>query len=139
MNDLPRTGRHGGFAMSALEWRVKLAVLWFAQAVNYAAYILITLAETGSLGTGGAATGSTLATFFFIPCALAWLSFVVRPGVSRWPHLVFGAMFAVIKLGAVLGFAAGPLSTGARLNELWALVAAALLVWCAWRYPKTEP
>ena len=124
--------------MSALEWRVKLAVLWFAQAVNYAAYILITLAETGSLGNGGTEAGLLLAIFFFIPCALAWLSFVVRPTVSRWPHLVFGAMFAFIKLSAIVG-AAGPLSTGARLNELWAFVAAALLVWCAWRYPKNEP
>jgi hypothetical protein len=125
--------------MPALEWRVKLAVLWFAQAVNYAAYVLITLAETGALGNRGTETGLLLAIFFFIPCALAWLSFVVRPAVSRWPHLVFGTMFAVIKLGAVLGLAAGPLSTAARLNELWAFVAAALLVWCAWRYPKTEP
>jgi hypothetical protein len=101
--------------MPALEWRVKLAVLWLAQAVNYAAYVLITLAETGSLGTDGTETGLLLAIFFFIPCA-----------------------HAVIKLGAVLGLVAGPLSTAVMLNELWAFVAAALIVWCAWRYPKRE-
>jgi hypothetical protein len=126
--------------MRALEWRVKLAVLWFAQAVNYAAYVLIAFAETGSLGTVGTGeTGLLLAIFFFIPCALAWLSFVVQPAVSRWPHLVFGTMFAVIKLGATLGLTGETPSTAILLNELWAFVAAALIVWCARRYPKSEP
>ena len=123
--------------MPALEWRVKLAVLWFAQAVNYTAYILIAFAETGSLGTVGTGeTGMLLATFYFIPCALAWSSFVVQPAISRWPHMAFGTLFAVIKLGATLTSLSGAGSTAIALNELWAAVAAALIVWVAWKCPK---
>ena len=122
--------------MQLLEWRVKLAVLWFAQAVNYTAYIWITVTEAGSLDTESGNAGMLLATFYFIPCALAWLSFVVRPGVSRWPHIVFGVLFAGIKLYATVTSFAGTASTAAALNELWAFVAAALIVWYAWRYPQ---
>ena len=121
-----------------LEWRTKLAVLWFIQAVNYAAYVLILIVEGGALGTAAAGeSGMLLAVFFLIPCALAWSAFALAPTVSRWPHMVFGALFAAIKLYASVQALTS--ETGSRavlVNEAWAFVAAALLVWCAWKYPR---
>jgi hypothetical protein len=121
--------------MQELSWKTQIAVLWLLQTVNYAALILITRLGTPEGGADG--DGSGIAMFFFIPCLLAWLVFVLKPAVSRWMHIVFGSLFALLKLVAtVMGVPAGE-SFGYLFNEAWGFAAAAILIWLAWRAPKT--
>jgi hypothetical protein len=120
--------------MRVVEWKIKLAVLWLLQPVNYVSYILIGLVETEPFGAtvepGG---GPVIAIFFFVPCLMAWVS-VISPSMSRWPNVALGAVFAILKLAAVLGLVV-ELSVAIFFNELWAFLAAALVVWYAWKLP----
>lgn len=120
--------------MQLLEWKARIAVLWLLQPVNYVAYILISLFETEPFGAAvEPGSGLVIAILFFIPCLMAWLSFV-SASASRWPNIIFGAIFAIIKLAATLGLVAD-LSPAIFFNELWAFFAAALVVWHAWKLP----
>lgn len=117
-----------------LEWKLKVAVLWLLQPVNYVSYVLIGLFETQPFGAAATPeAGLVLAIFFFVPCLMAWVS-VVFPHGSRWPNIALAAVFAVLKLAAALGLLV-ELSPAIFFNELWAFLAAALIVWYAWRLP----
>jgi hypothetical protein len=118
--------------MPMLDWKVKMAVLWLLQPVNFAAYIFIHLSVTKSFGDANIALA--VAVSFFIPCALAWVS-VAWPHASRWPNIVVGSLFALLKLSGTLG-RFPPLTPAVFFNELWALVAASAVIWYAWRLPR---
>src|SRR5690606_39641850 len=114
----------------AVEWKLKVALLWMLQPVNYVSYILISLFDTQPFGAAvEPGSGVVVAAFFFIPCLMAWLS-VVSPDWSRWPNIVLAAVFAVLKLAAALGLLA-ELTPAIFFNELWAFAAAAMIVWYA--------
>ncbi len=120
--------------MRLSEWKLKLAVLWLLQPVNYVAYILIALYEAEPFGAAADPdSGWLLAVFFFVPCLMAWFS-VAASKASRWPNLAFGAVFALLKLSAALGLVAD-ISPPIVFNELWAFLAAGLVVWYAWKLP----
>lgn len=120
--------------MQAVDWKLKVALLWMLQPVNYVSYILIGLVETEPFGAAvDPSSGLIIAAFFFVPCVMAWLS-VVSPDWSRWPNIALAALFAVLKLAAALGLLAEP-TPAVFFNELWAFVAAAMLVWYAWKVP----
>lgn len=120
--------------MRMLEWKTQVAVLWILQTVNYVAYILINLFENEPFGViVQRSDAPIIAIFFFIPCLMAWAS-LVSPPLSRWPNIVLGALFALLKLAGALGIMA-PLTPAVFINELWGLVAAGLVIWQAWRLP----
>lgn len=118
-----------------LEWKIRVALLWLLQPINYVSYILIGLVETepfGAMVEPGA--GLVIAVFFFVPCLMAWVS-VVSPAMSRWANIALAAVFAILKLVAALGLVV-ELSPAIFFNELWAFFAAALIVWYAWKLPR---
>ena len=121
--------------MQTHERKTMIAVLWLLQIANYIAYILISLFETEPFGAVvEPGSGPVIAVFFFIPCLMAWLT-LVSLRISRWPNIVLGALFAALKLAAVSGLVT-EISAANRFNELWAFLAAALLVWYAWKQPR---
>lgn len=138
------------FRMSLIEWKTMIVALWLLQAVNYTAYILILVFQGAASAAGGgeAVTESDLllmVVFFFLPCLLVWLTLASGPAVSHWPNIVVGGLFALIKLVATVGSATGAIGSvdgefpaALFLNELWAFVAAALLVRYAWRLPGPD-
>jgi len=109
------------------ELKLRFAVLWLLQTVNFTAYVLIELIENR---LDPAVAGMRIAVFFFPLSLLAWMS-VVSLKASRWPNLVLGALVCWVKLSASLGGA----SSAVILNELWGFVAAGLVVWYAWKQP----
>jgi len=120
--------------MRSQDLKLRFAVLWLLQTVNYTAYLLIPVIETEPFGAGvDPARGLRIAVFFFFPSLLAWLS-VASLRASRWPNLVFGAFVGWVKLSACLGFFGEP-SSAVILNELWGFFAASLVVWYAWKQP----
>jgi hypothetical protein len=116
-------------------------VLWLLQIVNYTAYILISAQESiAVLQTDDAQTAMGLAAFYFIPCLALWLTFFGSRRLSCWFNIVFGALFAIIKLIATISAVSGgitrpdgTLSPALIFNEFWAIPAAAFIVWFAWR------
>lgn len=89
--------------MPVLEWKIKLAVLWLVQPVNYVSYILIGLVETEPFAAAvEPGSAPVIAIFFFVPCLMAWIS-VISPSMSRWPNVVLGGVFAILKLAAAVG------------------------------------
>ena len=125
--------------MNDLSRRTQIAVLWFVQTVNYVSLILITQIESRLAGTPEPESDVLLITiFFFIPCLLAWLAFVLKPAVGRWLHVVFGALFASLKLVVTVGGLASDESFGYLFNEVWGFLAAVLLVWTAWKLAPAQ-
>lgn len=129
-------------ASATLAWQTRLAVLWLIQIANYVSYIFISTQESlVAMEVGSdAAAALVLAVFFFVPCLVAWLTFAGSESVARWLNIVFGALFALLKLVATFGAAVGQIarpdgtvSPALIFNELWAIPVAALIVWIAWR------
>ena len=124
--------------MHALQRKTMISVLWLLQVANYVSYILIGLFEMEPFGSAvEPGSGPVIAIFFFVPCLMAWLT-LASARISRWPNIVLGALFATLKLAAVLGLVA-EISAASVFNELWAFLAASLIVWYAWKQPaETE-
>jgi hypothetical protein len=139
--------------MELLRWKTRIAVLWIIQAAAFAATLLLAL-------LGSEATKKLLETqfhdiarfevsvLFLIPCIMAWFCVTLKDSANRWLSFVLGIFFVVIKLVVLSGVLAGegrPLasimkesSAAMQFTEVWGLVAAGLIVWYAWRWPKRE-
>lgn len=127
-------------------WKLVVAMLWLLQAINFIAYLLIVYLPANLASYSGiddiAETPMTVAIFCAIPGVLICLTLISAPRVSRWPNVLLGIGFTLIKIVASIqiltGAIAGPNGEflgGLFVNELWAIFAGALLVWCAWRIP----
>jgi len=67
-----------------------------------------------------------------VPLIMAFLSLTLKNSTNRWANIIVGIIFAVIPLVA-LGVAVAKSSAWAILNTLSGVVAAALIVWYAWK------
>ena len=139
--------------MELLRWKTRMALLWLIQAVAFAALLLLAL-----LGTEAtkkimetqfhAVPRLEVAVFFFLPCLMAWLCLTLRDSIIRRLSFIFGVLLTVLKLVAGSGVLAGegrPLASITRaasadiwFTEVWGLIAMALIVWYAWKWPKQE-
>jgi hypothetical protein len=125
--------------MSHLSWRIEIATLWLVQVINFVSIIFISYFETGLVaGYEPESVGVLLSVYFLVFALLIWLAFVLKVGIGRWVHIIFGALMVLLKGGYVAQSLGGAESMGFLLNEIWGLLAAALLVWAAWRSPKVE-
>jgi hypothetical protein len=114
-------------------------MLWLLQVINFVAIIFISYFGTGLIAAyAPEEVGPLLAVYFFLFALLISLAYVLKPAVGRWIHLVVGALIALLK-AAYVGQSFGSETSGAFLfNEVWGLVAAAWLVWVAWKVPKAD-
>ena len=131
-------------ASTELKWM--LAILWFIQAVNYTTYIWILTIEAGAGTTAaGEENALILAIFYFLPCLLAVVAFLIRPAVARSLHIIVGSLFALIKIGGTVGGATGMIggtedgiSIAVVFNEFWGIFAAAWIVQLAWKWEMPQ-
>jgi len=77
------------------------------------------------------------AIFWLIPLTMAFLSLTLKDSANRWANIIVGIVWAAI----------GILDLGDTLNRGWLTlslvafsktVAAVLIVWYAWKWPKQE-
>ena len=125
--------------MELLRWKAKISVLWIIQAVAFAAVLFLYLIE-GQLETVvGEGDRFLVTVFFFIPCIMAWFALVLKDSANRWISFVVGILYAVIKLLTSISaiFTEGTSSVWI-FNEIWGFLAAALIIWYAWKMPKQE-
>jgi hypothetical protein len=125
--------------MSHLSWRIQIATLWLVQVINFVSIIFISYFETGLVtGYEPESIGVLLSVYFLVFALLIWLAFVLKVGIGKWVHIIFGGLTVLLKGGYVAQSLGGAESTGFLLNEIWGLLAAALLVCVAWRLPRVE-
>jgi hypothetical protein len=127
--------------MELLRWKTRMSILWVIQAVAFATLLLMAL-------TGPEATRQTLNTqstrfeisaVFFISCIMAWICVTLKDSVNRWLSFVLGILFAVVKLISMSGvFSSEAVRAAYRFHEFWGFLAALLIVWYAWKWPKQE-
>ena len=129
--------------MEHLTWKLKLVILWVFQALNYFTVLYLLFIETGAFVRGaepGSGNGIGAAIFLFIVFLMAWLSFVSKPTISRWPNIVFGFLILFLfKAPGVIGYLFGlydEFSIGALINSLCGAIGAALIVWYGWKIPN---
>ena len=126
--------------MSHLAWITQIAMLWLLQVINFVAIIFISYFGTGLIAAyTPEEVGPLLAAYFFLFALLISLAYALKPAVGRWVHLVVGALTAVLKAAYVVQSLGGESSGAFLFNEVWGLVAAAWLVWVAWKVPKADP
>ena len=125
--------------MSHLAWRTQIAALWLLQVMNFISVIFISYFETGQIADmTPETTGVLISVYFFVFALLIWLAFSLTPAIGRWVHIVFGILTVLLKAGYIVQTVMGAYSIAFLINEIWGAVAAALLIWFAWRLPKTE-
>jgi hypothetical protein len=112
-------------------------MLWLLQVINFVAIIFISYFETGLIAAyTPEEVGPLLAGYFFSFALLISLAYAVKPAVGCWIHLVFGGLIVLLKAAYVVQSFDGESSGAFLFNETWGLVAAAWLVWVAWKVPK---
>jgi hypothetical protein len=128
--------------MELLRWKAKMSILWIIQAVAFASVIFLGLLGSKVIQVMEPPFTERLrwlvTIFFFIPCIMAWLSVILRGAVIRWLSLVFGILFAYIKLRTSLGSLSQGEMSALLFNEVWGFLAALLIIWHAWKQPKQE-
>ena len=128
--------------MELLRWKAKMSILWIIQAVAFASVIFLGLLGSKVIQVMEPPFTERLrwlvTIFFFIPCIMAWLSVILQGAAIRWLSLVFGILFAYIKLRTSLGSLSQGEMSALLFNEVWGFLAALLIIWHAWKQPKQE-
>ena len=134
--------------MEISDLRIRLALLWLLLAVATSALLVLCLLIPG-VAVAGEFDGmpinevllSTLALFFLIPMAMAFLSVSLKDSRIRWADIIAALFFAGFSIHATTSHLDGHLEKGGlalSLMEVSRIVAAILIIWYAWKWPKPE-
>ncbi len=96
--------------MELMKWKTTLAVLWIAQAANFAAVVFYGFFEL----TDTPKFAITLCLFY--PCLMAWLAIALKGSVNRWLSFILGILTAIEKLRFLIAGLA-PAGMAFRFNE----------------------
>ena len=129
-----------------LTWKLRISVLWIFLAVCQAAGLALLMFEPGvirglmvgqlwGVNTHSAGVQINAALFFLVPMAMAYLTLVLNDAASRWASGVLGALTVVTGISTLIGQPAW-MSAGVTLVVIAGSLAALLIVWHAWRWPR---
>jgi len=76
-----------------------------------------------------------LAIIFLIPPIMAFLSLTLKDSINRWANIILGIVFVVLPPIGIIGSPAA-YSASLMLIAIVEIVAAALIVWYAWKSKK---
>jgi len=127
--------------------KIKISVLWLFYVVALIAYMTLGGFEPGALEQvmAGEIDGMKItpelmllfAILFLAPLVMAVLSLTLKDKANRWTNIIVGTVFVIIQLIALSETVAQP-SAWMILMEISKLIAPALIVWYAWKWPKQE-
>jgi len=130
-----------------LALKTKISVLWLFYVVALVAYMTLAGFEPGVLEQvmAGEIDGMKItpelmllfAIIFLAPLVMAFLSQTLKDSINRWANIIVGTVFVVLQLVALIEVAAQP-SAWMILMEISKLIAPALIVWYAWKWPKQK-
>ena len=134
--------------MELLRYKAIIAVLWIIEAVAMSVYMFLRFMEpgviegiiSGQFGSSQISEGFLfyLAIFWFIPWILAFLSLTLKDSANRWTNFVLGILFVIFLIIGLIESATGGKSAAILVDYFLGIVAAALIAWFAWRWPKQE-
>jgi uncharacterized membrane protein HdeD (DUF308 family) len=127
--------------------KIKISVLWLFYAVALIAYVTLEGFEPGALQQvmDGKIDGMEItpelmllfAILFLAPLVMAVLSLTLKYKANRWTNITVGTVFVIIQIAALAETLAQP-SAWAILMEISKLIAPALILWYAWKWPKQK-
>ena len=80
---------------------------------------------------------SFLALLWIVPLTMAFLAMTLKDGVNRWVNGIVGVVVAIFGVvDKVQELSKGEVSPAYYLVGVMMFVAAVLIVWYAWRWPK---
>ena len=130
--------------METLRWKARIAVLWLFMAVAMAAHSMFAamvpggleevISEVQAMGPGMLVF---MALFWLIPMWLAFLSMTLKSSSNRWVNFILGIIFTILSIWHFIGHLAQP-SAEQILIIGSTVVAAALIAWYSWKWPKEE-
>ncbi|MCP8308385.1 MAG: hypothetical protein H3Z52_06545 [archaeon] len=125
--------------------KIKISVLWLFTEVAGLASGLLMLMEPGvieQIMTGeilGMKIGPEFLLLFaiilLVPLVMAFLSLTLKDSTNRWANIIVGIVWFGLLLTDLPTYLANP-SAYAILMWLSQVVATALIVWYAWKWPK---
>ena len=134
--------------MELLRWKVRIAALWIICAVGFSAYMFLRIMEpgiiegiiSGQFGRSQISEGFLLylAIFWFIPWIMAFLSLTLKDSANRWTNFVLGILFVIFLIIGLIEQTTGGKSAAILVDYFLGIVAAALIAWYAWKWPKQE-
>ena len=127
--------------------KMKISVLWLFYVVALIAYMTLAGFEPGALQKviEGEIDGMKItpelmllfAILFLAPLVMAVLSLTLKDKANRWTNLIVGTVFVIIQIAALAETVAQP-SAWMILMEISKLIAPALIVWYAYKWPKQK-
>jgi len=128
--------------------KVKISVLWIFYEVAFLVVMTLGAFEPGAIEQimageiEGMKIGPELLLVFaillLVPLMMAFLSLTLKDSANRWTNIILGIVFTVFQLVALIETLAQP-SAHAILMEISKVVAPALIVRYAWKWPKRQP
>ncbi len=139
--------------MEALKWKTRIVVLWLISVEAYSAHMIMVMIDPVPMkkmldwGATIDAVGWMFgAIYWLIPLWLAFVTVVATGPANRWANFVLGIIATLLNIYHF--FMCGvPLVDPVLFQEPTAhhalllgtaVVATALLVWYAWKWPKEE-
>ena len=134
--------------MEALRWKARFAVLWIIEAFGMSVFMFLFFMEpgiiegiiSGQFGSSQISEGFLfdLAIFWFIPWIMAFLSLTLKDSANRWTNFVLGILFVIFLIIGLIEQTTGGKSAAILVDYFLGIVAAALIAWYAWKWPKQE-
>lgn len=124
--------------MDQMIWKIKLVVLWILQIVNFIAVLVIPYSFAIVSEEIGGGIGALIVFYLFLTCLMMWLTVILKPTISRWPVILVGVFYAFVKVQWIVQGLAGEYAFAFIFNEVWGLLAAALIIWYGWKIPQAE-
>jgi len=131
------------------DWKIKISVLWLiyggaglvaAILGIFEADVLKQFLDTGEIE--GMKVGPELllilAIMLLVPLVIAFLPLTLKDSINRWANIILGIVFAVLGLMGPIDYLAKQSAYSAYMTLIGIveLVAAALIVWYAWKSKK---
>lgn len=126
--------------MQDLTLKIRISLLWLFMAVAMSAHSVLAFMEPGAIeeiGEMAMGPGMMLfmALFWWVPLAIAVLTFILRNSANRWTNIVLGIIFTILNIYHLVENVADP-SAHQILIIASTVVATALVVWFAFKLPK---
>jgi len=119
--------------------KVKISVLWLFYIVLFLAVMTLAFMEPGDMEQIMASEIYLLlilTILLLVPLIMAFLSLTLKDSANRWTNIILGIVFTVLQLTALMTLAQP--SAHMILLEGARVVAPALIVWYAWKWPKQQ-
>ena len=132
--------------MEDLTLKARIAVLWILMAVAMSAHSVLHFMEEGTIamiesqdiwmGMDPAQMSLMMSLFWIIPLWMAFLSVTLKGSTNRWTNIILGIIFTILNIWHITE----PCCTmiHQKLIVVSTIIATALIVWYAYKWPKKE-